>query len=269
MVCFPFRNRFILFDLFRKSKKKQVNLNWWNRTSNLGDAISPIVVEYMLSLRNISSKKTVSKRKHLYAVGSNLTSGIQDCTVWGSGILNCSVCYRLLNRKLDIRAIRGPLTRIALMDYGYQVPQIYGDPGILLPEIYNPQICKTKAKYGLIYHASWNKRKDNIRDDVIEIEIKTDDYRKFVHEIKSVQVVISSSLHGIILAEAYGIPAILLKPEKDFVKYYDWYYSTNRMIFPVAESVEEAMSLIPAHLPDLEQMRNQIKDVFPYDLYEE
>lgn len=265
---FPFRNRFILFNWSNKAKKNRVNLNYWDESKNLGDTLSPVVVNYMLSLKGLSADQKVAERKHLYAIGSVLTAGIQDATVWGSGVLNAALTYRLQKRKLDIRAVRGPVTRAILMDYGFDVPEVYGDPAIFMPEIYPAVSTKKTAKFGLIAHKDYVFYNRHDFDDVAWLEICTDDYRGFLDQLVNVDVVISSSLHGIILAEAYGIPAVLLKPQIDIVKYYDYYFSTGRADFPVADSVEEAMKMIPADLPDLTEIREKLKRSFPYDLYE-
>ena len=162
--------------------------------------------------------------------------------------------------------VRGPLTKIALEDYGYTIPNLYGDPGILLSEIYNP-IVEKKYKYGVIYHAS-EKKKKILDDSVLYIDVATENYKFFVEQLKSVEKIISSSLHGIILAEAYGIEAVLLRPPKDMTKYYDWYYSTKRYDFPIAENLEGAKKIKAVAIPDLIEMRKVIKETFPYDLYE-
>ncbi|MBE6782684.1 MAG: polysaccharide pyruvyl transferase family protein [Ruminococcaceae bacterium] len=66
---------------------------------------------------------------------------------------------------------------------------------------------------------------------------------KFVEEIKSSEKVISSSLHGIILAETYGVPAVFLNTggyvDNALIKYYDWYYSTNRWNVKMARTIED------------------------------
>ena len=110
---------------------------------------------------------------------------------------------------------------------------------------------------------------DNAHDltDALRIDICTDYYKEFIDKLNSVEVVISSSLHGIILAEAYGIPAILLKPQIDILKYYDYYYGTKRFDFPVANTLAEARNIKPVELPNLNEMREKIINVFPYDVY--
>lgn len=264
---FSQRNRFKLFNFSDRAQNNQVNLNYWWESHNLGDTLSPVIVNYLLSLRGINPKIRVKGCRHLYAVGSVLTAGIQDCTVWGSGILNSTLTYRLEKRKFDIRAVRGPLTRTVLLDYGYKVPEVYGDPAIFMPDIYKPSSVTKKYHFGVIMH------KDQIIEipngyDILSINICTDDYKDFIDKLNSVKIVISSSLHGIILAESYGIHAILLKPQKDIFKYFDWYYSTKRFDFPMANSIEEAIAIEPIGLPNnLLSLKESLKEVFPYDIF--
>ena len=268
-LLFPLRNDFILFNVSNRAKDRQVNLDYWNESNNLGDILSPVVVNYMLGLKNIKPDTKINEKKHLYAIGSVLTAGIQDATVWGSGILNAKLTYRLEKRKLDVRAVRGPVTRAILMDYGYTVPEVFGDPAILMPEIYEAVPLKKRKKYGLITHKDYILNEKYEEDKIVRLNICTDDYRSFLNQLVSVDVVISSSLHGIILAEAYGVPAILLKPQMDIIKYYDYYYSTGRINFPMADMIEQAMLIEPVELPDLSELREKLKISFPYDIYEE
>ena len=266
----PFANNFILLNPRNKAKKNKVNLNYWNGKPNLGDAISPVIVSYMLEKKGLSLDDSVDKTKHLDAVGSVITAGIQDCTVWGSGVLYTTLGYRIKNRNLDVRSVRGPLTRMVLMEYGYNVPEIYGDPAILLPEIYNNKKIKKEFKYGLVMHKNGSdffNDLDNLDGTYKFIDIKTVDYKKFVDELLSVEIVISSSLHGIILAESYGIPAILVQPDFSLFKYIDWYCATGRASFPIIKSLSEIKNHKIPEVPDLSKMRENIKKAFPYDLF--
>lgn len=78
----------------------------------------------------------------------------------------------------------------------------------------------------------------------------------------------SSLLHGIILAEAYGIPAIYLKDNKinqDF-KFNDYYCGTGRSEYKYAKTIEDALKNRPVNeLPDFNDMRKKLVDTFPYD----
>ena len=87
--------------------------------------------------------------------------------------------------------------------------------------------------------------------------------------MKKSRLIISSSLHGIILAEAYGIPAVLLNNNDiDLLKYYDYYFSTGRKSVKVASSIEEALNKGPMPLPDLSEMQKGLIESFPYDLFD-
>ena len=119
---------------------------------NLGDSLGGVIVDFFLSKEHLDRNKWISSKKHLFSVGSNITGGkrrgnYQDATIWGSGILNEPsrrevIFQKLSRRKLDVRAVRGPLTRDALLRLGHQCPEIYGDPAILMPMIYQPKVEK-------------------------------------------------------------------------------------------------------------------------------
>ena len=255
-----------------KAKKNQVNLEYFNAEVNLGDALSPIVFQWMLNQKNININKAVKGTKHLMMIGSILGgSGFFDATVWGSGIKSFDQISTLGKRrfiqKMDIRSVRGPLTKAALIGCGYNCPEVYGDPAVLMPLIYKPNIEKTND-VGVILHFHQNME---IPSNLKNINIKTKDYQSFVDELCSCKKIISSSLHGIILAEAYGIPAVFLSKDRDIemLKYFDWYFSTGRRNMIITQSFDEALSVEPMELPDLSKMQKDIINVFPYDLWNE
>ena len=265
MIKIHVNNDVILFTTMR-AKKNRVNLDYCFNFKNLGDNISPVIVEYVAKQKNVQLNKDINETKHLFAVGSIITAGPQDCTVWGSGLLNTIILNRLASRKLDIRAVRGPLTRIILMDQGYEVPEIYGDPAILMPLIYDISVEK-KYKVGLITHFN-EPVEDDSKDEFHRINIVTDDYKNFVKEIKSCEMIISSSLHGIIFAESYGVPAVLLKPRCDLLKYFDYYYSTGRYNFPMLDNLSKLDEICVPEIPNFKGMQDGLITAFPRDLWE-
>lgn len=256
-------NKYILFTR-RKAVKYRVNLNYCHDFKNIGDNVSPVIVRYVSKIHGIDEGQKTTNTSHLYGIGSIITAGAQDCTIWGSGLLNTRILGRLSNRKLDVRAVRGPLTRAVLMDWGYTVPEVYGDPAILMPLIYNPKISK-KYPISVITHV--NEGTDIPNGNIHVIDVATDDYQYFVEEMKASELIVSSSLHGIIFAEAYGVRAVMLKPKTDLFKYFDYYYSTNRYSFPIANTVEEALHVIPSRLPELEAMQKGLIEAFPIDMW--
>lgn len=267
------RDKIILNNLDRRTTPNTVNVHYYeiNKcTQNIGDYLSLVVVEYMKKLMNIDENKKLTNTRHLYAIGSIIQNGFQNATIWGSGFLNNPLHSKMMKlmkyyRKMDIRAVRGPNTYDALKKLGYQCPEVFGDPAILMPLIFQPE-CKSikKKEYSVIRHMADNSICEN------KIDILTNDYKKFINEIVSSNLIISSSLHGIILSEAYGIPAVLYRPknlDNSLFKFEDYYFSTGRMTFPIAESIDEAIKTEPCALPDFSQMQKDLIEAFPKDLY--
>lgn len=263
-----FRNNYCRYG--KPAIKKRVNLEYFDSVINLGDTLSPVICEWMLNKKSLSFDDKVRKTRHLMALGSILGgNGFFDAVVWGSGIKSfdqiSSLGKRKYIQKLDLRLVRGPLTRDALIGCGYKCPAVYGDPAVLMPYIYMPEVKKTHS-IGLILHYT---QEMNFYPDVKKINIRTNNYMNFIDELCNCEKIISSSLHGIILAEAYGIPAVFLGEGRDIemFKYYDWYLASGRRNVKIAFSLEEAIAMEPLVLPDLTMMYEEILATFPYDLW--
>lgn len=84
--------------------------------------------------------------------------------------------------------------------------------------------------------------------------------------IGSSRLVVGSSLHGIIVAEALGVPARLVRSttEPEF-KYADHYLGTGRAGWTAAESVEEAIRM--GGEPPMEWPGAALMEAFPTDLW--
>jgi pyruvyltransferase len=288
-----FRERIILNITDFKAKRNRINLNWApiakrnglglvvlkkDAKQNFGDYLANPIYDFMLDKNGLDKNKKVKGTKHLYTIGSIILIGHQDATVWGSGILMGEpegfIWARNRYRHLDVRCVRGPLTLMRLKENGIDVSKCkLGDPGVLMPLIYQPSITQ-KRDYGILIHMSerdnpLHKAEYDANSSRI-IDIITDDYKKTIDEICSCNLIISSTLHGIIIAESYGIPAILLKRyEFDDFKYMDYYLSTGRKKedVPMAESIEEALSMEVPKVPDLSVLRDNLLSSFPADLW--
>jgi len=70
-------------------------------------------------------------------------------------------------------------------------------------------------------------------------------WAEIVKKITQSRLVISSSLHGIIVAESFGIPTRFLKMTwtESLLKYQDYYESTGRQNFRYATSIQEALKM--------------------------
>ena len=176
------------------------------------------------------------------AIGSIIHHATKDSIIWGSGIID----HKQKVANAVFRAVRGPRTREFLLNQGYQCPEVYGDPALLLPEFYNPQVEK-KYKFGVIPHYHDFNLANKIlgsESDVLVIDLMTMDVEEVTKQIMSCEKTISSSLHGLIVSHAYNIPSVWIEFSNklfgDGVKFKDYF---------------ESVSITPYHLPFIEEMR--------------
>ena len=247
------------------------------KSCNLGDDLGKKIIKYLLDKKGIDINCWIPQRKHFYCVGSNIIGGVDsgvyhNATIWGSGIQlfpgKVRSFFQRISRKLDIRAVRGPLTREVLLKLGHHCPEVYGDPAILMPLLYNP-IIKKRRKYCVVCQFYHEKEFRESHPNEYVVSMNTDDYKNVIDEIVSSEIVYSSSLHGIILAETYGVPAVFFRglgKRIDF-KYKDWYHSTGRYDVKLSETFEEALTELPPPLPELSDLQKGLLDTFPYDLW--
>jgi pyruvyltransferase len=250
-----------------------IPLYYWSpdQLENFGDYISLKLLERITHEHAVpfGRQPYLDYRTKLLAIGSILHFANHQDIVWGSGIngkhLN-KEDYRFT--QLDVRAIRGPLSRQFLMEnFSIKCPEIYGDPALLFPTFF-PEFKKSKNPlytYIVIPHSSEEHLFS--RDDP-HIVFPTDPWDIVIEKILESQFVISSSLHGIVIAEAYGIPARLLKitENEPLFKYEDYYLGTGRSEFKYATSIKKALKMggEPPAKCDLQKLYQ----AFPFEFWD-
>lgn len=225
-------------SLIESSKEENIKINTWTKrddkgklkNKNWGDELN----FYFLS--NLFNKKLVdyykgAKNENYSFIGSIISDNFLDnnTIIWGSGV---QVKTDMKAKPKKVCAVRGPLTRKFLKEKGIDCPEIYGDPSLLLPYYYYPELPK-KYEIGFIPH--WSsidslQAKRFAKDKRVHL-IKLKDYKNWLNvidEILSCKYIVSESLHGLIMAEAYNIPNlwvdITLKNMYD-IKYHDFFLS--------------------------------------------
>jgi len=229
--------------------KQTVRLFWWNEKKlqgktkeNYGDLLGRYLVE------KISDKKVVWTHPSKFSIanffspiyvtiGSILTNVTKNCIVWGSGIISKE--YNIKEAKF--LAVRGPQTREHLIKQGYNVPEVYGDPALLLPRFYKPEV-KKEYTLGIIPHyKDFNLISEKYVNNksVLIIDLMTNDIEATTNQFLKCESIVSSSLHGVIVAHTYGIPAVWQKFSEnvfgDDIKYQDYFESVA--IAPYSSSV--------------------------------
>lgn len=228
----------------------------WYGTRNFGDWLGPYLHEAMTGQRPLfCPKERMSQFGCIMAVGSILRHlVVDDCVVvWGSGIISASDTVR---RPRQVLAVRGPLTRRRLLELGHECPGIYGDPAMLLPRLYRPKLKEPLHPVGFIphfvdRHLFSDRAEFHVIDPSRPVELVIDD-------IASCRLTFSSSLHGLIVSHAYGVPSVWVRPvnpiDGDDVKFRDYFQSVGLDPPPVTLRQLDALELAShdrtATLPD-------------------
>lgn len=233
-------------------QKKGLELYYWQQPHfvNFGDYLSLKIVERIVNTPvKVYKNFPWNKYVKLIALGSMVSFAKDGDVIWGSGVNG-----KLLRKKdygfsfLDVRAVRGPLTRQFLWDhFQIKAPTVYGDPGLLVPYLFPEFKKKTEPSRPFILIPHYSESKLFPKEDYPYVVYPTDPWNEVIEAILDSEFVISSSLHGLVIADAYGIASRMLKisDTEPLFKYQDYYLGTNRPDFAFATTLEEALEMGP------------------------
>lgn len=249
-------------------------LYYWQQKSfiNFGDYLSNLLVERIVGEPvRIHKRHPKNQEKKLLAIGSILLFAREGDVIWGTG-LNGKLAQKehFSFQHLDVRAVRGPLTRQFLQEnFHIDCPETYGDPALLFPYFFPEFQRKANPKYEYIVIPHYSEKHLFPKEASGNIVYPTDPWDEVIEKITDSRFVISSSLHGIILAEAFGIPARLLRVSENepLLKYKDYYYGTNRFAFQYATSVEEALQM--GGEPPFQCDLKKLYEAFPFEYWKQ
>ncbi len=197
---------------------------WWygyrgyTSVNNYGDLLTPV----MFQAWNIPFE--YSNNFDTIGIGSIAKVARPGTRVLGSGIMSrkdgCDPGAEWL-------WVRGPHTRAKVIECGGTCPEIYGDPAMLLPLL----VDESAKLYdvGIVPHIRQYALAQELYPEHRIIDLRTEDAFRTAREITQCRAILSSSLHGIITAHAYGIPAahidLGIHIKGDGVKFEDHYDS--------------------------------------------
>jgi len=175
---------------------------WWSKRpepGNLGDVLTPYILDHFGIQYKYTSRV---KSANALCIGSVAKFAQRGMIVLGAGTMRES---DVLNKDADWRFVRGPKTREIILRDGGDCPEIYGDPALLMPLIVPPQ-AQTEGLGYVPHYVDYEYVKSRYLGRNI-IDVLNPDPLETVRQISQCERIISSSLHGIIIAHAYGIPA--------------------------------------------------------------
>jgi len=295
--------------------KKRINVFYWKLQEghgNFGDELNNYLISRLsgckvdrviiplsgfnyinLALRYIYYKQISYKKipkiikqffidDYILGIGSVISrNDSKYCKVWGTGIMS----------KVDqikpavFCAVRGKYSQKRLNELNLPVPETIGDPAILMPVIYTPNSSK-KFKVGIIPHfIHYKSIKKKIKDETIIVIDLTDKIENIIDQINSCQYTISTSLHGIIVAQVYKIPSLWFTYNEeslpgDNIKFYDYFSSVGiDEYIPFVLNLEELetddiiqlfdkFSHISVVNKDINEIQNKLLDAAPFSVLE-
>ena len=229
-------------------------LYWWKEEKNFGDFASYYLVSHLAKnkiewafpqacihrdlvnfLRSIKHREKFAFssyrgyvfpwEKALFAIGSILDFANSKTIVWGSGYREYSSLYR----KTKILAVRGNLS-LEKIPLNKRKNVALGDPGLLLPLVYDNPQEQTKDVTIIPHFVDYHYFKEKYGQSYDVLDVRTNDLEYMIDNIRQSKYILSSSLHGLIFAHAYGIPALWIRhgyvKSSDF-KYLDYFSSVD------------------------------------------
>jgi hypothetical protein len=180
---------------------------WWNEVPNFGDAMAPLLLERFAYIN--TEWDTISHSK-IASVGSILEHipPLWDGVILGSGRLMETSRLHLQGMRSGITAkilaLRGPLS-----SRGIPGDYVLGDPGLLADELVGYQ--EKVWDLGIVPHFSDNELATRFKALIpvkysICIISPAQDPLEVIRQIGSCRRIVTSSLHGMIVADAFGIP---------------------------------------------------------------
>jgi len=175
---------------------------WWRGVSNFGDALAPFLLE---RFANAKVEWAPAAEAEVVSVGSVLEHIPSNYSgyILGSGKIRESSVINLPDA--TILALRGPLSAKGIKgDYAL------GDPGLLADELVGPQ--DKQWDLGIVPH--WKDKE--LAPRFLELFKKSkaklrvinpqEDPITVVRQIGACERIVTSSLHGMIVADAFGLP---------------------------------------------------------------
>jgi pyruvyltransferase len=225
---------------------------------NFGDELNIHISQKLLkkpSLHNIATG-TPCRSKSFYNTGCNAPTMSMlgsilhvlpnNSFIWGTGH---NPRWKRVPSKLRVFAVRGPLTLNYLNQNGYNLSEdevVYGDPALLIPRLFPEWLIPIDIEHECTLILHYNDKDFIVNDKSINVVFCSDDFDYVIDSIRKSKKVISSSLHGIIVAEMLNKETTWLQLPNSLktettAKYEDYYQSTGRYKETPAITIEDAV----------------------------
>ena len=177
---------------------RSVATYYWNVHANFGDGLAPLLLQHFTGVTPVWSSPSDAEIVVTGSVIDVLPDGWQGI-VAGAGTLHERTCRNL--NAATVLAVRGSGTQAHTAG---AVSAFLGDPGLLASELAPAE--RGRYQLGIVPHWTDTTLFNRFKHlDPILIPASTDPLEA-VRLIGSCKKIVSSSLHGIIVADSFGIP---------------------------------------------------------------
>tara|TARA_B110000503_G_C7044705_1_gene369736 strand:- start:373 stop:894 length:522 start_codon:yes stop_codon:yes gene_type:complete len=168
-------------------------------------------------------------------------------------------------------AVRGPKTRAKLLEQGVDCPEIYGDPALLMPRYYQPKKGKRYPCGVLAHYVDKNHEwLDSLPHEVLIIDVQSSSPLDVIDAVCSCDCILSTSLHGLIISDAYRIPSLWIRLSNKIIgrdfKFNDYFNSLgypDRQAIKILKEVNLNELMTSADLRNLNLDLDQLAASFP------
>ena len=202
---------------------EKIDMYYFNgAVNNWGDLLGPVLVENLTGVSTSWHRTAVDQSYLFFTVGSIIDwmVNVPRSFSWGSGVRvrPPSWAAKGPNAMQKFFSVRGPESQISVLATRGQYPWMAKDPALLVKLLYplKVAVAPTFAMCIIPHFTHYEQikaiysRKNEHNVQVLEISVRKD-FRQHMIElperISTCRKVLSSSLHGLILAHSYGIPA--------------------------------------------------------------
>lgn len=265
--------------------KKSVPLYAWTGHINFGDILifdlfNKLNISYHLCTLSKCKLITIGSILHNFLLSKKNIYSNKKLHCWGSGFISNDevVLQKLIgpfswefNRTIEFHALRGLYTQTLVEKIlNKKITVALGDPGILINRVFPHEVNK-RYDVGIILH--WKESIENIKNK-ISLKDYTVKYISpmqppsiVINEIKQCNCILSSSLHGLIVADSFGIPnrhiQVTDKVEGGDFKFKDYYsayenYEYKKLNISKFMITDDVIDRVIENHPHIEKQVNQI-----------
>lgn len=253
-----------------------LTMYWWNEEPNFGDAMNPVLLRRLFGLEVEWAALTQADLTAAGSVIQWITPARRPDSapihVWGSGYIFPDEPPPSVGTVI-YDAVRGPdSARLS----GLPTDAVYGDPGLLAALVFQGR-PSGRSRTGIVPHL-WHRDHTIVRQVAADHHLRvidvTADPVTVIEAIASCDFIVSSSLHGLVIADSFGIPNLWVTLDPQLFggrwKFDDYYGAFGLKMAPVPLSpaldldARVTRTVGDYERPGLDRLKDRLLAAFPF-----